>query len=343
MGDSWHRRVVVCFSEIRGEVEVDSDLENSFHEEPVNCRTEANVTSKASRRERRAPKRPDKTLYTPRAARERQCLQNAQEAKAEENTPMTAHFNSSTTSSFSISKGSASGSETITHTDDSPRQEGIPTLADNTQDPSLTHYVQNISVSHEAESHELEQTLSVFAKLTVEENNEGKEDHLDEQTDDSSTDDVSEEIKLHLKDSVMFSIELVHYDYSIYENVIFDSEGFGHVIEIYNFPAIFKTEDLLDAFTEYSEGGMKITWVDNTHALGVFSSESAAVNALSIHHPMLRARPLAKGSKMSKGKAFRRAEFIQPVKERPRTDCAVARRMVTRALGIRGRGRRQLY
>lgn len=36
-------------------------------------------------------------------------------------------------------------------------------------------------------------------------------------------------------------------------------------------------------------------------------------------------------------------EFIQPVKERPRTDCAVARRMVTRALGIQGRGRVQQY
>ncbi len=29
-------------------------------------------------------------------------------------------------------------------------------------------------------------------------------------------------------------------------------------------------------------------------------------------------------------------EFIQPVKERPRTDTVVARRMVTRALGLRG-------
>lgn len=36
-------------------------------------------------------------------------------------------------------------------------------------------------------------------------------------------------------------------------------------------------------------------------------------------------------------------EFIQPVKERPRTDCAVARRMVTRALGLQGRGRVQRY
>uniref|UniRef100_A0A8C1Z4F9 R3H domain-containing protein n=1 Tax=Cyprinus carpio TaxID=7962 RepID=A0A8C1Z4F9_CYPCA len=55
---------------------------------------------------------------------------------------------------------------------------------------------------------------------------------------------------------------------------------FGHVIEIYDFPAMFKTDDLLDAFADYSEGGMKIKWVDNTHALGVFSSRSTGIVSL---------------------------------------------------------------
>lgn len=43
------------------------------------------------------------------------------------------------------------------------------------------------------------------------------------------------------------------------------------------------------------------------------------------------------------GVCFSLPEFIQPVRERPRTDCAVARRMVTRALGLQGRGRVQRY
>lgn len=30
-------------------------------------------------------------------------------------------------------------------------------------------------------------------------------------------------------------------------------------------------------FVFYSEGGMKIKWVDNTHALGIFSSVSAGI------------------------------------------------------------------
>uniref|UniRef100_A0AAY4AGD6 Uncharacterized protein n=1 Tax=Denticeps clupeoides TaxID=299321 RepID=A0AAY4AGD6_9TELE len=138
-------------------------------------------------------------------------------------------------------------------------------------------------------------------------------------------------------DSVLLldvTIEHARNNYSTFENVWINYEDFAHVIEIYNFPAIFKTEDLVDAFAEFSEGGMKIKWVDNTHALGVFSCKTAASHALSIQHPLLNTRALSKGSKKAKAKAFRHSEFIQPVKERPRTDTAVARRMVTRALGI---------
>lgn len=81
---------------------------------------------------------------------------------------------------------------------------------------------------------------------------------------------------------------------------------------------------------------MKIKWVDDTHALGVFASESAGMrrcaaenvvaaaqvktykclkvklmfpanHALSIVHPMLKARSLAQGGKKAKGRAFRSA------------------------------------
>uniref|UniRef100_A0A8C6LSY2 R3H domain and coiled-coil containing 1 n=1 Tax=Nothobranchius furzeri TaxID=105023 RepID=A0A8C6LSY2_NOTFU len=133
------------------------------------------------------------------------------------------------------------------------------------------------------------------------------------------------------------SIKLVQNDYCLFEKVSLNSDDFRHVIEIYNFPFIFTTEDLLEAFAKYSDGGIKINWVDNTHALGVFSSEAAALHALTIYHPLIKTRKLSDGSTKAKAKAMRQAEFIQPVKERPRTDCVVAKRMVTRALGIQGR------
>lgn len=61
----------------------------------------------------------------------------------------------------------------------------------------------------------------------------------------------SVQIKAHLKDTVSFSIEHVHKDYSLYENVSINPDDFGHVIEIYDFPSFFKTEDLLDAFSDF--------------------------------------------------------------------------------------------
>lgn len=182
-----------------------------------------------------------------------------------------------------------------------------------------------------AEPVDWQQTASCFKDMTLEEEDE------DVCTD---TDDVTEEIRARLKEPAAVSIRLVHNDFSAYESAHAGLEELCHVVEIYDFPPCFKTEDLVDAFTDYSDGGMKIEWVDDTHALGVFSTGAAAVQALAICHPMLKARALHEASKKSKGRANRRAEFIQPVKERPRTDSAVARRMVTRALGMQGRGRR---
>ncbi|XP_022600730.1 R3H and coiled-coil domain-containing protein 1 [Seriola dumerili] len=361
VGESWCRRVVVCHSELRGEIEEDSDLEsnNSLCEEPLRSKEEMDgfakpKTSIPSRS--RGPKRPDKPLYMPRAARERLSSQNSQGPTAYKEKPSPA---SSSCSHISSSSDSCSCYETSENTKPSStsRQESPPSVTD-----GILNHISDSSARcpqeerqklvlrlHETEPLVWDQTVSCFTEMTLEEDVKDKEDFASvpysSQIEDTSTDtdDVTEEIKAHLKEAVSFSIEHVHNDYSIYENVCISADEFRHVIEIYDFPPIFKTDDLLDAFTEYSDGGMKIKWVDNTHALGVFSNESAALHALSICHPLLKARALSEGSKKAKGKAIRRAEFIQPVKERPRTDCAVARRMVTRALGLPGRGRVQRY
>ncbi|XP_040889238.1 R3H and coiled-coil domain-containing protein 1 [Toxotes jaculatrix] len=358
VGESWCRRVVICYSELRGEIEEESDLEsnNSMNEEPLRSKEEMDVFAKPKSSipsRSRGPKRPDKPLYMPRAARERLSLQNPQEPTAYKELPSPA-----SNSCISCSTDSCSCCETTENSSSTSRQESVPSVTDGV----LNHTVdssahcpqeekQNLVLSlHEAEPLLWDQTVSCFSDMSLEEGVKDKEDlasvAYSSQIEDISTDaddDVTEEIKAHLKEAVSFSIEHVHNDYSIYENVCINPHEFRHVIEIYDFPSVFKTDDLLDAFTDYSDGGMKIKWVDNTHALGVFSSESAALHALSICHPLLKARALAEGSKKAKGKAVRRAEFIQPVKERPRTDCAVARRMVTRALGLQGRGRVQRY
>uniref|UniRef100_UPI0037E93CAF R3H and coiled-coil domain-containing protein 1 n=1 Tax=Semicossyphus pulcher TaxID=241346 RepID=UPI0037E93CAF len=327
VGESWCRRVVVCYSELRCEVEEDSDLESNN----CSCEMESDVKPKRSIPARsRGPKRPDKPLFMPRAVRQR-LLQNSQAPSGDQELPSPA---SSSYNCISSSSDSCSCPETTENTESSSsssRQETSPgavgSVLNHAADSS--ELCPQVLTPHEADPLVWEQSVSCFANMSLE--------------DEKDTEDLESLIKVHLKEAVPFSIEHTHQDYSMYENVFLNSDEFRHVIEIYNFPPMFKTEDLLDAFAEYSDGGMKIKWIDNTHALGVFSSESAALDALSICHPLLKARSLAEGSKKAKGKAFRHAEFIQPVKVRPRTDCAVAQRMVTRALGLQGRGRGQRY
>ncbi|NXO04042.1 R3HCL protein, partial [Rhinopomastus cyanomelas] len=108
-----------------------------------------------------------------------------------------------------------------------------------------------------------------------------------------------------------------------------------HVIEIYDFPSDFRTEDLMRVFCSYQKKGFDIKWVDDTHALGIFSSPITACDALSTKHLMVKTRPLSQGTRASKAKARAYVDYLQPAKERPETSAALARRLVTGALGVR--------
>ncbi|XP_049666809.1 coiled-coil domain-containing protein R3HCC1L [Accipiter gentilis] len=114
-----------------------------------------------------------------------------------------------------------------------------------------------------------------------------------------------------------------------------------HVIEIYDFPSDFRTEDLLRVFCSYHfllsgrKKGFDIKWVDDTHALGIFSSPITARDALSTKHLLVKTRPLSQGTHASKAKARAYADYLQPAKERPETSAALARRLVIGALGVR--------
>ncbi|XP_012726151.2 R3H and coiled-coil domain-containing protein 1 [Fundulus heteroclitus] len=346
VGESWCRRVVVCPFELRADSEGHSDVESGGgpSEGPPgsSAATEPDVKAKPSTAaQSRTPKRPDKPLYTPRAARQRVSLQNPQGSPANKGPESSAQCSS-------VSVGGPPDPKATHRTDDSASSAQEPCGADGvTSEPDGDSELctqertgHSAPGRHDGDTPAWDRTRSSFAEMKLEEAK--GDDSSGVRTEDTDTDDVTELITTHLKETDV-SVELAHNDFSIYENVFLNSDDFSHVIEIYDFPAVLKTDDLLDAFTEYSDGGMKIKWVDNTHALGVFSSEAAALHALSICHPLLKTRALSEGSKKAQGKAVRRAEFLQPVKERPRTDCAVAKRMVTRALGIQGRGRLHRY
>ncbi|NWX31399.1 R3HC1 protein, partial [Notiomystis cincta] len=133
------------------------------------------------------------------------------------------------------------------------------------------------------------------------------------------------------------SIERISVDYSSYGEAQVSEGDLGHVTEIYDFPSSLKTEDLLEIFSDFHESGFKIQWVDDTHALGIFSSLSTASQALGRRYPCLKIRPLIHATKQSKIKALQRPKLLHLGKERPQTDTAVARRLVSHALGWKHR------
>ncbi|XP_041983294.1 R3H and coiled-coil domain-containing protein 1 [Aricia agestis] len=112
-------------------------------------------------------------------------------------------------------------------------------------------------------------------------------------------------------------------------------ETFAHVVEVYDFPSEFKTNDLLSLFSEYKDTGFEIKWVDDTHALIVFSSAKIAAEVLSTQRSLARCRPLHAATLESRNKAKKCAEFLQPYRQRPETCTALARRLVSGALGVR--------
>ncbi|XP_051539154.1 R3H and coiled-coil domain-containing protein 1-like [Myxocyprinus asiaticus] len=331
VGEGWARRVVVCYSNVRLDLEeYSSDTDGSSHVR-TNSRgrkmeDKGNSRSLEPRsNNRRGARRPDKPIYVPRAMRQK-VYENSTDLEQQNLNPSSEE----------------SGSDVV----DGPLVANEKPGADGTDRSLDVEEVVQLSRSGSSPlSPDWDRTVSLVMSLTL-------DDQADEDCGDNTdatiqpqnsyeTEKLYSEIKANLKHKDVV-IKNTSNDYSCYANIWLNQEEFAHVIEIYDFPAMFKTDDLLDAFAGYSEGGMKIKWVDDTHALGIFASQSAATQALSLKHPLLKACTLSEGSQKAKWKAMRRAEFIQPVKERPRTDTVVARRMVTRALGLRGgsRGKR---
>lgn len=76
-------------------------------------------------------------------------------------------------------------------------------------------------------------------------------------------------------------------------------------------------------------------WVDDTHALGVFSSASLAYKALRMESLIFKVRPISEATSQSKTVAKKCGVVLRPVGDRPKTSASTARRMVANALGVR--------
>ncbi|XP_055633959.1 uncharacterized protein LOC129774267 [Toxorhynchites rutilus septentrionalis] len=133
------------------------------------------------------------------------------------------------------------------------------------------------------------------------------------------------------------SIEVPRSDYKLYQSkqAALNEEEFPHVLEVSNFPVEFKTQDLMMLFSQYKESGFDIKWVDDTHALAVFSSSKIAAEVLANGHTFVKLKPLAEATVESRTKARKCSSSLQPYRPRPETCAALARRLVTTALGVR--------
>uniref|UniRef100_A0A182LY03 R3H domain-containing protein n=1 Tax=Anopheles culicifacies TaxID=139723 RepID=A0A182LY03_9DIPT len=133
------------------------------------------------------------------------------------------------------------------------------------------------------------------------------------------------------------SIETPQSDYKLFETkqAMLNEEEFPHVLEVSNFPAEFKTQDLMMLFSQYKETGFDIKWVDDTHALAVFSSSKIAAEVLTTGLSFARVKPLAEATAESRSKARKCSSSLQPYRTRPETCAAMARRMVSSALGVK--------
>ncbi|XP_050049412.2 uncharacterized protein [Dermacentor andersoni] len=173
-------------------------------------------------------------------------------------------------------------------------------------------------------------------EASIEENHKDAEDSWDalfDETGECVAPEVLKNITKALGDIKVHQAEL---DYTKFEPRIPDlSEAeYGHVLEMYDFPAEFETKDLVTALSSCRDQ-FNIKWVDDTHALAIFSTPFAATEALGLQNPLMKMRHVSEASKQSKLKIKHCSEFLMPYKPRPQTSASVARRLVSGALGMR--------
>uniref|UniRef100_A0A0A9WQW9 Growth inhibition and differentiation-related protein 88 n=1 Tax=Lygus hesperus TaxID=30085 RepID=A0A0A9WQW9_LYGHE len=114
------------------------------------------------------------------------------------------------------------------------------------------------------------------------------------------------------------------------------SEGNDYVnssmVEIYDLPEDMKTDDLAKIFEEYVNRGFRLRWVDESHALGIFSSSKTAEEALASEFARVKIRPIAEGTLLSREIA---RNVVLPSSFRPKTCSSIAKRLLSGALGLK--------
>ncbi|KND01213.1 uncharacterized protein SPPG_04304 [Spizellomyces punctatus DAOM BR117] len=111
-------------------------------------------------------------------------------------------------------------------------------------------------------------------------------------------------------------------------------DGPTTVLDVYDFPAAFKTHDIEEIFQDFSHsrGGYRIKWISDTQALIIFQhpDTAKAAYAAALGNPFIKVKPYT-------GKVSRDTASDRPLAPRPIMTDMVARRLVAGALGVRSK------
>ncbi|XP_049487531.1 R3H and coiled-coil domain-containing protein 1 isoform X1 [Panthera uncia] len=360
VGEGWRRRTVICHLDIR--LPSSDGLSGPCHppaSQPSKHRgprPTSNQGAPAGPRGARAGRwhrgrKPDQALYVPRVLRRQE----------EWVPPSTQGLKGDAPAGGLLEEPGNVGAEDLNSDQDLPvlttqapeDLEGPDQRCDNEQLLDLVGIESPQPESHSGTGHGLEMATQLGSSLRLdseEANGSEVEKSLAEEEEaeleelglgSCSEDDYSELLQegaiSQITDNLTekeIQVEKIHVDTSSFMEELPGEKDFAHVVEIYDFEPTLKTEDLLAAFSEFQEKGLKIQWVDDTHALGVFPCLASAAEALTKDFSVLKIRPLTQGTKQSKLKALQRPKLLHLAKARPQTNTAVARRLVARALGL---------
>ncbi|XP_043417521.1 R3H and coiled-coil domain-containing protein 1 [Prionailurus viverrinus] len=355
VGEGWRRRTVICHLDIR--LPSSDGLSGPCHppaSQPSKHRgprPTSNQGAPAGPRGARAGRwhrgrKPDQALYVPRVLRRQE----------EWVPPSTQGLKGDAPAGGLLEEPGNVGAEDLNSDQDLPvlttqapeDLQGPDQRCDNEQLLDLVGIESPQPESHSGTGHGLEMATQLGSSLRLdsEEANgsevekslaEEEEAELEELGLGSCSEDDYSELLQEITDNLTekeIQVEKIHVDTSSFMEELPGEKDFAHVVEIYDFEPTLKTEDLLAAFSEFQEKGLKIQWVDDTHALGVFPCLASAAEALTKDFSVLKIRPLTQGTKQSKLKALQRPKLLRLAKARPQTNTAVARRLVARALGL---------
>eukprot|EP00775_Hariotina_reticulata_P010482 gene10482-10641_t len=112
-------------------------------------------------------------------------------------------------------------------------------------------------------------------------------------------------------------------------------QSLPHIVEIYNLNRSIKTSHLDDFLLDFQWGTTtaNLKWVDDEHALAVFPCAEAAQALLESPQKNFMVRPYSKAS--SGALQIPTEDLVPPRAARPKTTTAVARRLISNALGNR--------